>query len=138
MAWIYYQRNAEVVLNDQRVGMLVTFDPTDTSQTNLLQFVLAEFYLNGTFISYYNLTDQLVLCPHSYIIGVSYKKFGTNVDVSCELDLSVYITASETTFYELYLLDTSNNKTLIDVPILIKNFVDSDGSMPNQSNDESR
>jgi meckelin len=135
MAWIYYERNAEAILNEKRVNMQVTFDSSDTSRVNLLSFYLAQFSLNGTFIGYQNLTDQLVLCPHSYIVGKTYREFGTNVDVTCEIDLSVYISYSETTFYELYLVDVNN--TMIDIPILIKNLVFSDGTQPNMLDAES-
>lgn len=135
MAWIYYERNAKTVLDEQRVSMEVTFDSSDSSKINSLEFMLAEFYLNGTFIAYENLTDQLVLCPHSYTTGDAYRKFGTNVQVTCSFDLSVFIDYSETVFYELYLIDSDGS--LIDIPILIENFVDSDGSEPNMSSDKS-
>ena len=131
---LYYTNNTETFLNSERVSMEITFDPNDNTKVYLLQFMLAQFYLNGTFIGYQNLTDQLVLCPHSYVIGQLYREFGTNVDVVCNLDLSVYISTKETIFYELYLIDSDNS--LIDVPILIKNLVASDGSQPNNGANE--
>lgn len=135
MAWIYYENSTESYLKKDRLEMLITFDPDDSEKVNVLTFQLASFYLNGTFIGFSNLTDQLILCPHSYKVGKYYRTFGTNVDVTCSLDLSVYVTSTETIFYELYLVDLNN--TLVDVPVLIKDFVDTSGSKPNKNSDES-
>lgn len=138
MAWLYYIQDALTVLEDKNtVDMLVTFDPnSEDEKVNELAFTLAEFYLNGTFIGYKNLTDQLVLCPHEYTVGSKYRKFGTNVQVTCTLDLTSYITYSETTFFELYLF--ISNTSLIDIPVLVKNYKDADGGSPNESSDESK
>lgn len=56
--------------------------------------------------------------------------------MTCNLDLSVYISSSETIFYELYLVDLNN--TLVDVPVLVRNLVDTSGSKPNEDSDESK
>ena len=136
MAWIYYENSPKDVIKKDKLDMKITFDPDDDTKTNVLQFRLASFHLNGTFIGFENLTDQLILCPHSYKVGKYYRTFGTNVDVSCSLDLSVYVSSEETKFYELYLLD--GNDTLVDVPILIENFKDENSEFPNQKSDDSK
>ena len=136
MAWIYYENSTDDTLKTDRLKMLITFDPDEDEKINLLTFKLASFYLNGTLIGFTNMTDQLILCPHSYKVGKYYRTFGTNVDVTCNLDLSVYISSSETIFYELYLVDLNN--TLVDVPVLVRNLVDTSGSKPNEDSDESK
>lgn len=134
MAWIYYENNAEDVLTADTVNMDVTFDSNHDSKVNLLEFQLAMFRLNGTFIQYESLTDQLLLCPHSDSDSSLYRKLGTNVIYDCDLDLTPYIYYDETIFYDPYLVDQDG--TLIDVPVLIENFVDENGDKPNEDSDK--
>lgn len=69
MAWIYYENSTDDTLKTDRLKMLITFDPDEDEKINLLTFKLASFYLNGTLIGFTNMTDQLILCPHSYKVG---------------------------------------------------------------------
>ncbi|CAG9329728.1 unnamed protein product [Blepharisma stoltei] len=135
MAWIYYGNPADDVLDSDIVNMKVTFDSGDTDKINKLQFKLAKFMLNGTFVEYIDLTDQLILCPHSDDDTKNWKTFGTNEVYDCDLDLTPYITYSETVFYDPYLLDQDGS--LIDVPVLIDNFIDTNGDKPNKGSDKS-
>lgn len=136
MPWIYYQNNAEDVLDSKRVQLEVTFDPSgDGDMINELKFYLAKYAMNGEFLGYDKLTDQLILCPHSSEDTKRYRKFGTNMIYNCELDLEPYLSYSETVFYDLYLVD--NGDALLEVPILIKNFKDTSGDNPNESSSRS-
>lgn len=136
MPWIYYQSSADDVLDSKRVQLEVTFDPDgDGEKLNELKFYLAMYAMNGEFLGYQKLTDQLILCPHSSEDTKRYREFGTNVIYSCDLDLEPFITYPETVFYDLYLVDSDD--TLIEVPILITNFIDSSGDNPNESSSRS-
>ena len=136
MAWLYYKSTATAVLSKGQVQTNVTFDPNDPSSVNLMQFQMAVFGLDGTFEGFQALTDQLILCPHSLEDSKNYREFGTNVNIQCSLDLTSYITAAETKFYELYFVDQDG--TLLDVPLVIQNLMAEDGSFPNQGSDTSK
>lgn len=72
-------------------------------------------------------------------------QFGTTIDNSCTFDLSKLTSSSsydhptnENIFYELFLEDYNGN--LIDVPVLIRNFKDANGAVPNDAsqNDQTK
>ena len=126
---MYYGRSASEILNSGEVKMNVTFDPNDSSKVNLMQFQLAQFSMNGTFLGFTPLTDQLILCPHSLQDSENYREFGTNVEISCQLNLTSFLSEPETIFYDLYFVDQDG--TLLDVPVLILNVMLNDGSIPN-------
>lgn len=130
MAWLLYGRTSSQVLQSGTVTMQVTFDPNDSTKVNLMSFKLAQFAMDGTLIGFTDLTDQLILCPHSLQDSTNYRKFGTNVNINCELDLTYMITSAQTVFYELYFVD--QNGVLQDVPVVIQNYMATDGSLPNQ------
>lgn len=63
-------------------------------------------------------------------------RFGTTLEIDCEIDLKNLIStnqldhpANENFFFELYIKDY--NGDLIDVPVLIRNYQDSNGVQPN-------
>jgi hypothetical protein len=90
------------------------------------------FELEGKFLGWQDLTDQLLLCRTSTKQQEDLKSFGTTLSSACNFDLSKLISTStfdhhknQNLFFELYLQDY--NEDLIDIPILIKNFKDSNG-----------
>ena len=136
MAWLFYERSTTSVLKTS-VDMKVTFDPDDDSKVNLMQFTLAEFDIDGTLIGFQEMTDQLILCPHSLEDSKKYRKFGTNININCNLDLTTFLTKPKTTFFELYFTDQSGKS--MDVPVLVTNYYDADEAQPNkESNSKSK
>lgn len=129
MAWIYYERNAKTIIEAGSVTMKVTFDPSDSTKTNLMEFKLAEFHIDGSLIGFKELTDQLILCPHSLEDSKNFREFGTNINIACSLDLTQFFTTSKNNFYELYFIDQDG--TAIDVPVLFTDYMASGGNKPN-------
>lgn len=109
--------------------MEVTFDPDSRTRVNELQFKLAKYALDGSFLGFEDLKDQLLLCPHSSEDSKKYREFGTNVIYKCQLDLTKYIDADETVFYDPYLID--DDGTMIDVPVLFRDYRDQNNDSPN-------
>ena len=134
MPWLYYERNGDQVLEQNRVQMQTTFGENEENRINLLNFYVAKFSLDGRFLGYESFTDQLILCPHSAEDAQRYREFGTNVLYDCSIDLKPYVTSEETQFYELFLEDSDG--TLLDVPVLIENFRDASGADPNTGSQE--
>ena len=115
--------------------MEVTFDPSSDDKINELEFLLASYALDGTFLGFTQLDDQLILCPHPYDAGDRFREFGTNLIYDCNLDIEPLITASETVFYELFIKDSTEE--LLDVPVLMRNFVNASNDDPNSGSSES-
>jgi hypothetical protein len=107
-----------------------------------LKFKIAEYDLEGTFLGFDDLSDQLVLCARPteelnrvYDIGVS-------VQIQCTYDLSNLVSVNSyelprkaNKFYELFLEDYDGN--LVDVPTMIWNVQSEDGDYPNQQVEDS-
>jgi len=101
---------------------------------NKLRLKLAKYTLKGDFMGFEDMTDQLVICQESTDELDRILKIGVTVSMKCDYDLSKLTDAfgrpaEENFFYDLFIEDY--DKTLIDIPILIKNFKDGDSSYPN-------
>lgn len=115
--------------------MTVSFydDANNKDRNSSLTFYLARYHMNGTFLGFQMLKNQLNICPFNYEDVQSMLKFGTVTEDFCHFDLSNLISDSlpqdANIFFELFILDRKAN--LIDVPVLIRNFNDSKLSTPN-------
>jgi meckelin len=127
---LFYQGSTKTILETPVTDTKVTLDPDDDSKLNLMEFLLAEFDINGTFLGFQEMTDQLILCPHSLEDSKKYRKFGTNMIIECSFDLSTIYDKPQTTFFELYFKEQSGN--YIDVPILVTNMRNADSQIINK------
>ena len=89
-----------------------------------LRFQVAEYLLDGTFLGFEDLSDQLILCAKTTEELERIYDIGTTVRIECTYDLSnlnspnVYeVPRNANRFYELFLIDYNGN--FIDVPVLI-------------------
>lgn len=103
---------------------------------NRFRYKLAIFELEGKFLGWQDLSDQLLLCRTSTELQEELLTFGTTLSSSCNFDLSKLVSSSifdhhksQDLFFELYLEDY--NEDLIDIPVLIKNFKDFNGVLRN-------
>ena len=88
------------------------------------------------------MTNQLQVCETTTDEIDRLSKFGTTIENACTIDLSRLTSENKedhpsnvNMFYELYLEDF--NGDLIDVPVLVKNFYDSNGDTPNTGDESS-
>jgi len=123
MPWLYYQNTPDKILNDTtKVKFKVSFNVNDTINTNKLDYYLAKYDMEGNYYGMEALTTQLQLCSKTLEDSKYFKQFGTTIFNDCYYDLSNLISRNNTMyFYELFLMDPSNQNTLLDVPILINN-----------------
>lgn len=139
MPWLYYKRTAgEVLTQSQRLKFRVSFgyENPKIGILNTLTYVLAKFTLEGQFLGFETMTNQLQLCQTSTEDITRLMRFGTTILNSCTFDVSNLISANvfdnprnQNIFYEMYIQDFNGN--LIDVPVNIRNFVDNNGNSPN-------
>lgn len=90
--------------------------------------------MNGTFLGFEVLKDQMNVCPFNYDSVNNMLRFGTVTESYCSFDLTQLITGGSLPdnanyFFDLFVQDSSGN--LIDVPIIITNFIDSTSKTPN-------
>ncbi len=74
------------------------------------------------------------LCGNSKDDGVDFRRFGVTIKLKCSFDISQLVGPNvpqeANKFYELFLEDA--NGDLIDVPVLIENYIDEGGDTPNE------
>jgi len=77
-----------------------------TGQLNILKYKLAKFDIEGNFISFDDLSTQLMICSQSLQDGVDFRRFGITISTSCTFDLTTLINSNppSTTnmFFELF------------------------------------
>lgn len=138
--WLFYTASsADVYRNSDRLKATVSLssasDPGD-GKINYLNFKMAAYHLNGTFLGFEPLGAQLQLCDSSRDEAREYRRFGVTMKNKCEFDLTTLVgenkQANADVFYELFLEDA--NSDLIDVPVLVENLVGS-GTSPNRASD---
>lgn len=133
-----YTSSGVLEASSQLIAQEVTLTDTstpDNSKTGTLQFRLFEYTFNGSFVGWSTLGSQLQLCGGDPKLLLHYLRFGTNYENSCQLDLTPYVGANSTAFYELFLVDV--NQQLYPVPIKVLNLRRGDGSTPNRNSDGS-
>lgn len=88
---------------------------------------MGRYDINGTFLGFEILRDQLNLCPLTYDDVLNMMRFGAVTESLCEFDLfqllainSKDVLKEANYFFDLYIKDRSGN--LIDVPIAIRNY----------------
>ena len=73
-----------------------------------MQFVIASYSLNGTFLGLNNLTDQLQLCggkSSDVDITTSFLNYGTSFENKCTVSLLKFFNKNDVIFYDLYIVD---------------------------------
>ena len=90
---------------------------------------MGRYDINGTFLGFEILRDQLNLCPLTYDDVLNMMRFGAVTESTCEFELAKLIETADSNedlpreanyFFDLYIKDRNGN--LIDVPIAIKNY----------------
>jgi hypothetical protein len=88
---------------------------------------MGRYDINGTFLGFEILRDQLNLCPLTYDDVLNMMRFGAVTESICEFELGQLIEVNSKDmpreanyFFDLYIKDRNGN--LIDVPIAIRNY----------------
>mmetsp|Transcript_576 Transcript_576/g.970 ORF Transcript_576/g.970 Transcript_576/m.970 type:complete len:1032 (-) Transcript_576:28-3123(-) len=86
-----------------------------------LRFILATFSLNGTFLGYEELSNQLVLCDSDELHTTDWLSFGVNYNHYCQLNLYHFFQRADPKdrFYELFYVNATN--TLYPVAVKMIN-----------------
>ena len=136
-----YSERSQVVLNKVDISMLMTHtNDEDELDRKTIDFKLAVFSMNGTFLGMEDLDKQFMYCGTSNHAagGPSYNsqwlKFGHGYSETYRCDLETLL-ESDTLFYELYLIDQSpgTNGTLYPVPVRVLNYRGKSGTLLNRN-----
>lgn len=132
MPWIYYQEDPLTLLRSSlpiEFKLKTSFsEDTAAYKVQYLTFNLAEYHMNGTFIGYRELKNQLSVCDMSFDDVLTMRKFGAQMSKECMIDLAILkdkdpgnlMLEEANVFYELYLVDSFGQ--MIDIPVLIRNY----------------
>lgn len=137
LPWIYYQNTATEVLNNRnriKAKMTMSTKEADSARYAYIPFKLAKYSLEGEFLGWEDLSNQIWMCPISVEGSERYRRVGLGLAKLCEFDLNNLVDMTThldnlNNFFELFLVDY--NGDLIDVPILITNFLDGNLEYPN-------
>mmetsp|Transcript_23765 Transcript_23765/g.18155 ORF Transcript_23765/g.18155 Transcript_23765/m.18155 type:complete len:136 (-) Transcript_23765:1720-2127(-) len=104
-----------------------------------MSFYLARYDIYGNYLGMQTLGSELSLCPLGYEDIENMLKVGTLTETVCEFYLyklldQASLPQEANAFFELYVL--GSNGQLIDVPVLMRNFIDSSGNSPNSADSE--
>jgi hypothetical protein len=76
--WLYYRETpTEVLRKSNRVDMTVSFFSDSSDRNSSLKFYFARYHMNGTFLGFQLLTNQLNICPFNYDDAKHMLTFGT-------------------------------------------------------------
>ncbi|XP_074646221.1 meckelin-like isoform X2 [Tubulanus polymorphus] len=138
MPWLYYQeQDAGQVLTETKITTKFTFNgPAETSNLN---FRLAQYSLNGTFLGFTPATGgKLQLCKGSFSEMDSAYQFGTSYSKTCSLSIDELWDRPESDliFYDMYLeFLTGTIKQLYGVPLKVQNLRGRSNTFINQGTD---
>jgi hypothetical protein len=128
LPWLYYWKGSasqppdEVLLDSDRVKFRASFAqdaPLDGILKNL-KFKIASFNVEGEFLGWADLTDELFTCEVSDEDIEKFLTIGSTVEKKCLFDLSLLTNkqtfpANTNKFYDLFLVDYDGS--LVDVPV---------------------
>lgn len=141
LPWLYYANSgSQVILQTNRIKAKLTLEPDEADSTRYayIPFKLAKYAFDGEFLGWEDLSTQIWLCPMTQAHAKRYRRVGLGLFDECQFDLWPLVNRTLNApninyFYEMFLEDY--NGELIDVPVLIDNFVDAGDSYPNRDND---
>ena len=131
LPWLYYtEKPLDIVKKSNRIDLTVSyFQPSKVTadRTSTITFMMARYALNGTFLGFETLRDQMNLCPLKFDDVINMMRFGAVTESECEFELAKLTGITEESlpneanyFFELYIMD--RNEFLLDVPVAIRNF----------------
>ncbi|KAI8910220.1 Meckelin, partial [Gorgonomyces haynaldii] len=131
MPWIYYGLvNNEATFSVRNRIMSLSLTNPVVSQASPLQFVLGIYLINGTFLGYQKLDNQLLVCNENGIYARLWNRAGQTSSLSCQVNLNSIVSSNaETLLFDLFVYDSTN--VLYPVPVRIKNYKDQQGNKIN-------
>ena len=109
---------------------------SDSTRYSSIPFMLAKYAFDGTFLGWESFSNQIYLCPISYTDSSVIRKVGQTIHINWNFDVQKLVSKTIELpnlnyFFEMFLVDY--NGDLIDIPVLIDNFVDATGTYPNHN-----
>ncbi len=122
--WIQYTESAVTVLSSDQITVSVAF----RGYNSILNFTLATFATNGSFLGFSKLSNQLHLCAGQLSDITKFLQVGHSADVSCSISFGA-IADKDGLAYELFVNDV--NGLMYPVPVVVSNLR-SGTAQPNQ------
>ena len=109
------------------VSNTYTLDSDNTGDNRRLNFWVAKFGINGTFINFVRLENDFLQCNSSEQGKTSYKYYGNNYISECNIYIDKYKNDESNFLYEIFLQNNhesteEENIQLIKIPVRITNI----------------
>ena len=110
--------------NASKINYGYTLDDNNHGDNRMLNFWVAKFGINGSFIKFERLEYDFLQCSNSNEGKTKYKYYGNNYISECYLDFKKFKNEDFNFFYEIFLENNLENQdiNLIEVPINITNI----------------
>jgi len=91
----------ENLLEDISLLSKITFLLSNKKESNndILNFYVAKYYYNGTFLKFESLENDFLQCSNSNDEQSNFKIFGNNINSTCLIDIIKYKYYRENTFF---------------------------------------
>jgi meckelin len=141
LPWLYYQGEADDVINDRGIKMKMAFHSEENAFSQI-DFRIAKFRLDGSFVGIEDLKDQFEYCATSNNNkeNTSWKQFGQGYRIEYSCDIGKLVNR-EMFFFDIYMIDkdpdacngdTADIDCLYPVQVLNRNIVEND-AFPNMN-----
>lgn len=115
-------------MKSNQLKMAVSFNLNSFDKKNEMEFYVSTYTLNGTYLGFFPVNNQLSLCSRVGQDISDFRKFGVTFQTKfffyfierCAVDLRNLIKNKNTLFYELYLKDIDGK--YVPIPILVRNL----------------
>lgn len=88
--------------------------------------------MNGTFVGFQEVNREFILCTKKYSDSEDYRRIGNTIVNECEINLSLYLNRDYLMyFYEVFLKNTNSSDPYVDIPVVIKNIPNNNGTNMN-------
>ena len=110
--------------NDTEIKVSYTLDDGNRKDNRRLNFWVAKFGINGSFIKFERLEYDFLQCSNSNEEKTKFKYYGNNYKSECDLDFKKFKNEDMNFFYEIFLENNyeSDDMDLIKIPINIANI----------------
>lgn len=125
--------------NRIKAKMSLSTKEADSGRYAYIPYKLAKYSFEGDFIGWEDLSTQLWLCPLTLEDSKRFRRVGLGIAAGCQFDLKQLVDRTIhlpdlNYFFELFIQDY--NGDLIDVPVLIDNYVDTGLTYPNRDSSD--
>lgn len=116
LPWIYYFNPTSSNIDD---SVILSSRELEAPFHNRINFVFSVFTINGTWLGFREMKDELIICQGSSIDNTRWMWPGYSQRITCNFNVYSLHSKSQQEFYDVYI---SSGDQLVPIPIRIENM----------------